>query len=240
MIFVSTVSTPADATDATAASPLTIAIVGGHGKIARRLTSLLTAQGHSVLSLIRKPEQIAAIQKLGAEPVLVDLETCGCQGLGLAFHGADVVVFAAGAGPGSGKARKVTVDRNAAIATVKAAVKAQVPRFLMISSIGAGQPQDHQEEVFQAYLVAKGEADEFLTAQKDIDWTVLRPGRLTDDEQAGTVKLSQKEPESRSVPRQAVAEVIAHMINAEPSAFAKKTYWLVSGEDRIDELTGGA
>jgi uncharacterized protein YbjT (DUF2867 family) len=189
-----------------------VAIAGAHGQIARRLTRLLAARGDRIRGLIRNPAHADDVRADGAEPVLLDLETAGADQLAAAIDGADAVVFAAGAGPGSGAERKMTVDRDGAVALVRAADAAGVGRYVIVSSVGAEAPPDG-DDVFSVYLRAKAEADQAVMAG-DLDWTVVRPGPLTDAPGTGTVRL-ETEPFRDDVTRDDVARVIAATL-AEP------------------------
>lgn len=153
-----------------------------------RLERLLSARGDEVAGIIRTPEQGDDLREAGAEPVLLDLESALLEEVAAHLQGADAAVFAAGAGPGSGAARKDTVDRAAAVLFADAAVRARVRRFLVVSSMGA-DPAHQGDEVFDAYLRAKGEADAYITRQEALDWTILRPGALTDDAGTGLVRM---------------------------------------------------
>ncbi|MFE2247680.1 NAD(P)H-binding protein, partial [Streptomyces lavendulae] len=165
-----------------------IVIAGGHGQIALRLEPLLAARGYEVAGIIRDPEQGGDLRAAGAEPVLCDLESASVEHVAGILQGADVAVFAAGAGPGSGAERKDTVDRAAAVLFADAAERARVRRFLMVSSMGADSRHDGGE-VFDFYLRAKGEADDHLRTRLGLEWTILRPGALTDDAGTGLVRL---------------------------------------------------
>jgi uncharacterized protein YbjT (DUF2867 family) len=189
-----------------------VAIAGAHGQIARRLTRLLAARGDRIRGLIRNPAHADDVRADGAEPVLLDLETAGADQVAAAIDGADAVVFAAGAGPGSGAERKMTVDRDGAVALVRAADAAGVGRYVIVSSVGAEAPPDG-DDVFSVYLRAKAEADQAVMAG-DLDWTVVRPGPLTDAPGTGTVRL-ETEPFRDDVTRDDVARVIAATL-AEP------------------------
>src|SRR3954471_405569 len=186
-----------------------VAIAGAHGQIARRLTRLLAARGDRIRGLIRNPAHADDGRADGAEPVLLDLETAGADEVAAAIEGADAVVFAAGAGPGSGAERKMTVDRDGAVALVRAADAAGVGRYVIVSSVGAEDPPAG-DEVFAVYLRAKAEADQAVMAS-DLDWTVVRPGALTDDEPTGKVRLDEK-PHRGQVPRGDVAAVLAAVL----------------------------
>ena len=164
-----------------------VAIAGAHGQIALRLARLLTARGDRVVGLIRNPGHASEVGEAGAAPVVCDLEQASVEEIATAIEGVDAVVFAAGAGPGSGAARKVTMDRDGAIKLLRAATAAAVSRYLMISAAGVENPPDG-DEVFAVYLRAKAEADAAVEAS-DRQWTILRPGGLTDDAGIGSVRL---------------------------------------------------
>ena len=206
-----------------------VAIAGAHGKIARRLTGLLVARGDHVRGLIRNPDHAADVRADGAEPVVCDLEHEGVPEIARAISGADAVVFAAGAGPGSGPQRKWTIDRDGAIKLLEAARGEHVGRYLMISSIGTENPPDG-EDTFSVYLRAKAQADEALMAS-DREWTIVRPGPLTDDPGTGCVRID-SEPFRERVPREdvaAVLDVVAH----EPRS-ARRRLYVGSGADEIE------
>ena len=188
----------------------TVAIAGGHGKIALLLGRLLAERGDTVRGLIRNPAQEDDLRAAGIEPVICDLENEG--DVAGAVRGADAVVFAAGAGAGSGAERKLTMDRDGAIKLLEAAARASVARFVIVSSVGAENPPSG-DEVFSVYLRAKAEADAAVKAS-DRAWTVLRPGRLTDEPGTGRVRID-VEPFRDDVTRDDVAAVIAAVL-AEP------------------------
>lgn len=209
-------------------------IAGGHGKIALRLARLLAARGDTTVGLIRDPEQAEDVRTAGGEPVVLDLEETTATRLAEALSGADAVVFAAGAGPGSGAARKHTVDRDAAGLLADSASLAGVRRYLMVSSMRAGtEPPPGTDPVFAVYLRAKGEADDDLRGRSaELDWTILRPGGLTDAPGTGLVHLAPA-AEPGTVPRDDVAATLAALLG-EPGSIGL-TLDLVSGETPIPE-----
>jgi uncharacterized protein YbjT (DUF2867 family) len=205
----------------------TIVIAGGHGKIALRVARLFTARGDSVRSLIRNPGHQAGVRATGAEPVVADIEAL--DGLAEFVEGADGVVFAAGAGPGSGPERKRTVDFGAAVKLLDAARATGVRRYLMVSAMGAGDPAAGSEAM-RPYLEAKAEADAALAAS-DLDWTIVRPGMLTDDPGTGMVQVG--DLDRGSVTRDDVAAVLVGCLD-EPRT-VRKTFDLLQGETPIAE-----
>lgn len=211
-----------------------IVIAGGHGKIAQILTELLTDRGDQVVGLIRNLDHTADIQALGGEPVLLDLEHADFEEVVEALQDADAVVFAAGAGPGSGAARKDTVDRAAAVLMADAADAAGVTRFVQISSVGAGEPiADSVDEVFAAYLRAKAAAEQDLARRDELDWTIIRPGHLTDNPGTGLVAITDEYTEVGDVTRADVAAVIVAVLD-NPGSIGK-TFTLFGGGVPVEE-----
>ncbi|WP_445529644.1 SDR family oxidoreductase [Streptomyces cyslabdanicus] len=202
-----------------------IVIAGGHGQIALRLERLLAARGDEVAGIIRRAEQSEDLREAGAEPVVLDLESASVEEVAQSLSGADAAVFAAGAGPGSGAARKDTVDKGAAVLFADAAVRAGVRRHLVVSSMGADATHEG-DEVFDVYLRAKGEADDHVRRQEALDWTILRPGSLTNDAGTGQVRLEAHTGRG-PIPRDDVAAVLAELV--ETPATAGLTLELVSG-----------
>ena len=209
-----------------------VVIAGGHGKIALELERLLSQRGDSVAGLIRNPTQASDLTAAGAEAIVVDLEQSSIAELATHLRGANAVVFAAGAGPGSGVARKETVDRAAAILLADAALEAGVNRYLMISAMGADRrvDDDAADPVFAAYLRAKAAADEEVLARDGLATTVVRPGLLTDDPGTGRVFIASNTGRG-SVPRQDVAAVLVAVLDA--PATAGQTFELISGETPV-------
>ncbi|MFI7522786.1 SDR family oxidoreductase [Micromonospora globbae] len=209
-----------------------VVIAGGHGKIARLLLRELAGRGDTAVGLIRNPDHAADLTAVGAQPVLADLERVGVDELAGHLAGADAVVFAAGAGPGSGAARKDTVDRAAAVLLADAAQRAGVRRYLLVSSMGVEDaPRPGTDEVFAAYLRAKKAAEDDVTG-RDLDWTVLRPGRLTDDPPTGRVSLERRVPRG-AVTRADVAGVLVALLDA--PATAGLVLELVNGDTPVAE-----
>ncbi|HEY1286638.1 MAG TPA: SDR family oxidoreductase [Solirubrobacterales bacterium] len=207
-----------------------VAIAGGHGNVARRLGRLLADRGDLVRGLIRNPGHAEELREDGTEPVLCDLEAATPDQIAAAIAGADAVVFAAGAGPGSGSERKGSMDRDGAIKLLHAAEIANVDRYLMVSSIGAEDPPDG-DEVFSVYLRAKAEADRALMAS-DRTWSILRPTSLTDGPGGEGVSVTM-DPHRGEVSREDVAAVLAAALH-EPRT-AGKVIYVRSGDLTVGE-----
>ncbi|WP_406284970.1 SDR family oxidoreductase [Streptomyces sp. NBC_00209] len=202
-----------------------IVIAGGHGQIALRLERLLAARGDEAAGIIRNPGQSDDLRAVGAEPVVLDLESATVDEVAEALRGADAAVFAAGAGPDSGTARKDTVDRGAAVLFADAAERAGVRRYVVVSSMGA-DPDHAGDEVFDVYLRAKGEADADVRSRAALDWTILRPGMLTNDAGTGQVLLAASTGRG-PVPRDDVAAALVELLDT--PATAGLTLELISG-----------
>jgi uncharacterized protein YbjT (DUF2867 family) len=203
-------------------------VAGGHGKVGQLLLARLAESGHRARGLIRNPDHAADLEQLGAEAVVCDLEReddlSGC------VEGADAVVFAAGAGPGSGPERKKTVDLGGAVKLIDACHKTGIRRYVMVSSVGADDPSRGSEQM-RPYIEAKHDADVALE-QAGLDHTIVRPGMLTDD--AGTGKVAAgRDVERAEIPRADVAAVLAAALEADSTI--GKTFVVVSGDTPIAE-----
>jgi len=195
-----------------------VVIAGGHGKIALRLAVLLAGRGDMVTGVVRNPDHLADVEATGASAVVCDLEQAAPDELAASLAGADAVVFAAGAGPGSGIDRKDTVDRAAAVLLAEAAGVAGVRRYLLISSMGVDdEPAAGRDEVWAAYLRAKKAAEEAVRAF-DLDTTVLRPGSLTDDPGTGRVLVAPPPVDRGAVTRDDTAAVLVALLDTPGTA----------------------
>src|SRR4051794_6039671 len=193
-----------------------IVLASAHGQVARRLGRQLSTRGDTVVGIVRNPDHESDLRADGVEPVVLDLESAPVDDVTSAVRGADAVVFEAGAGPGSGTARKDTVDRGAAVLLADAAEKAGVPRYVLVSSMGVesvadGRRPDGMDDVFFTYLQAKLAAEQDLLARSRLHTTVLRPGGLTDDPGTGRVTL-RPSVDRGSVPRDDVAAVLVALL----------------------------
>jgi nucleoside-diphosphate-sugar epimerase len=216
------------------AAGMRVAIAGGHGKIALLLGQMLAQRGDTVTAIVRNPDHIGDLSAIGVHGVVTDLEHSTVADVAAIVAAADAVVFAAGAGPGSGAARKDTVDRAAATLLADAAVSAGVRRYLLISSMGVESVRDGAtpsgvDSVFVAYLRAKLAAEEDVLGRAELDPTVLRPGGLTDEPATGRVRLGPRVARG-AVPRADVAAVVLGLIDRPPNT---RVLELVSGDEPI-------
>jgi nucleoside-diphosphate-sugar epimerase len=221
--------------------PVRIVIAGAHGQVARRLGRLLSARGDTVAGIVRNPAHVPDLTADGVEPAVLDLESASVEEVAAVVSGADAVVFAAGAGPGSGAARKETVDRAAAVLLADAAERTGVQRYLLVSSMGVDSVADGarpvgMDDVFIAYLQAKLAAERNLLARPGLRTTVLRPGGLTDGPGTGRVTL-QRHVERGSIPRDDVAAVLVALLDAGGDG---QVLELVEGPLPIDEAVTAA
>jgi uncharacterized protein YbjT (DUF2867 family) len=208
---------------------MNVFVAGGHGKIGLRLLRLVAQRGDQARGLIRDPAQSADLEAVGAEPVVADWEAG--DDITPLVAGADAVVFAAGAGPGSGPERKRTVDYGGAVKLIEAAKANGVSRYLIVSSMGADDPAGGPESM-RPYLEAKAQADEALR-ESGLDFTIVRPGMLTDDPGTGRIDAAESLGRRGAIPRDDAAAVLLACLD-EPSTIGK-TFEVLSGETPIDE-----
>lgn len=199
-----------------------ITIIGGHGKVALRAAPLLRDAGHEVRSLIRKPEQADEVKATGAVPVVQDVTALDIDQIAEVVAGSDVIIWSAGAG-GSGEADTWAIDRDAAIRTIDAAVKAGVRRYIMVSFFGSRMvdgkyPGVEEGEGMYAYYNAKVQADAHLQAS-GLDWTIVGPSALTLDEPSGMIAVdnsgASRDLEVPATSRGNVARVVAAAVDEE-------------------------
>jgi uncharacterized protein YbjT (DUF2867 family) len=205
-----------------------VVVAGGHGKIALRLLRLLAERGDRARGLIRNPDHAPDLEAVGAEAVIADLER---GEITEAVAGADAVVFAAGAGAGSGPERKRTVDYGGAVKLIEAAKANGIPRYLMVSAMGTGHPELWPEGM-DAYYEAKAEADRELAAS-GLEFTIVRPGYLTDQPGTGRIEAVPELNRRGQIPRDDVAATLVAALNA-PNTIGK-TFDVLAGEKPIAE-----
>lgn len=204
-----------------------IAIVGGHGKIARHLIEALKDQGHTPLALVRNTDHVAELEALGATVGLLDIENSTDEDFGAAFRGSDAVVFAAGGGPDGNIDRKRTVDFEGSVKSIAGAKLADIHRFVQISAISVDRPVAADAgDVWTAYVEAKRDADIALRASA-LDWTIIRPGALVDDSPTGLITLGE-EVGRGPIPRADVAALLGAVL-ADDRTIGKQ--WEVVGGD---------
>ena len=214
-----------------------IAIVGGHGQVARHLHPMLVRAGHTPVALVRREAYRAELEALGAEVRLLDIELESVSAFTTALTGCDAVVFSAGGGPDGIVERKRTVDLEGSLKSIEGARAAGIRRFVQVSAINVDDPPPAGTgELWRAYVEAKRKADAALR-DSDLDWTIVRPGRLTDDPGAGVVSLG-PDLARGYVPRDDVARVLAVVLDVEDTIGHQ---WnLVAGDTPIVEAVQAA
>lgn len=212
-----------------------ITIVGGHGKVALMLTSLLVKAGHDVVSMVRNQAHVAAVGEAGATAVAADVERLDRAGIAQLIGGSEALVWSAGAGGGNPK-RTYAVDRDAAIRTIDAAVDAGVRRFIMVSYSGSGRDNIPEDNPFHPYSVAKAAADAHLR-EAALNWTIVAPGQLTGDEATGRIEAGPHVLQG-ATSRANVARVIAEAVPR--SDLGGVNLWFRDGEIPIAEALDAA
>jgi uncharacterized protein YbjT (DUF2867 family) len=210
---------------------LDVAVVGGHGKIAVRLLRLLSERGDRARGLIRNPDHAAEVEATGATAVGADVENLDADAIARSIAGVDAIVFAAGAGAGSGPARKRTVDYGGVVKLIQAARMGNAARYLLVSAIGTNHPQNWSDEM-RPYYEAKAEADAELAAS-GLDYTIVRPGGLTDEPGTDLVAAAADLGRYGQIARDDVAATLLACLD-EPNTIGK-AFDLLSGETPISE-----
>ncbi|AHY45483.1 NADH(P)-binding [Rubrobacter radiotolerans] len=211
-----------------------VAIAGAAGQIGRKTVTLLLDNGHEVRGLARKDEQLRDLEEAGAEGFRLDLEADGDERVREAVRGADAVIFTAGAGPGSGDARKETMDYGGAVKLIEACRSEGVRRYLIVSSMGYADPGGAGK--MENYLLAKLKADVALQTS-DLDYTIIRPGRLTDDEGTGRIDAAPQLGRYGEIPRADVAAVLLAALESENTV--RRAFEVLSGETEIPDALSG-
>jgi uncharacterized protein YbjT (DUF2867 family) len=204
-----------------------VLVAGANGQIGQYLVRMLAEEGHEVRAMIRDEDQAQGLRELGGEPVVADLE----GEVAHTVEGCDAVIFSAGGGPGSGAEKKETIDRGGAVKLVDAAREHGARRYVMVSAIGAADPEAGSEAM-QPYLFAKAQADQALQ-ESGLDYTIVRPGSLTDETGTGTVEAAPSLGRRGEIPREDVARTL--VVTLEKENTFGKTFEVLSGDTPIEE-----
>lgn len=213
---------------------MNVLVIGANGQIGKRLVKELKSSGHQPKAMIRKEEQKSWFEEEGIETVLADLE----EDFSHAFEGVEAVVFTAGSGGHTPKSQTKVIDQDGAIKAIDLAEDTGVSRFIMVSALKANRNPDDWSEAMQHYYEAKSAADKYLR-KSNLNYTVLMPGRLSNEEGTGKVDLGERiDLDNRSITRDDVAAVIVEILEKE-GTFGKSLE-LLQGETNIkkavDEL----
>jgi uncharacterized protein YbjT (DUF2867 family) len=204
-----------------------VLVAGANGQVGQHIVRLLAEGGYEVRAMIRAEDQAQRLRELGGEPVVADLE----GEIAHTVEGCDAVIFSAGGGPGSGAEKKETVDRGGAVKLIEAAQEHRARRYIMVSAMGAADPESGSEAM-QPYLHAKAQADQTLQ-ESELDYTIVRPGSLTDDPGTGTVEAAPSLGRRGEIPREDTARVIVATLERE-NTFGK-TFEVISGDTPIEK-----
>ena len=204
-----------------------VLIAGANGQVGQHIVRFLAEGGHEVRAMIRDEDQAPGLRELGGEPIGADLE----GEVAHTVEGCDAVIFSAGGGPGSGAEKKETIDRQGAVKLVEAAKEHGARRYIMVSAMGAADPESGSEAM-QPYLFAKASADQALQ-ESGLDYTIVRPGSLTNEAGTGTVEAAYSLGRRGEIPREDTARVIAAMLEKQ-NTFGK-TFEVLSGDTPIEE-----
>lgn len=206
---------------------MNVLVAGANGNTGRQIVELLAEEEHTVRALIRDNSQAEEMIKIGAQPVLGDLE----QDIGFAVEGCDAVIFAAGSGSHTGPDKTIAVDQEGAIKLIKAAENNAANRFIMLSAMGTDRPEEGPEKL-RPYLEAKAKADKALVKSK-LNYTILRPGLLTNGEATGKIRVSEKLSDNEGdISRADVARTIVSALQNESTY--RQVFELLSGDTPID------
>jgi len=204
-----------------------VLVIGAHGQVGKHIVKKLIDEDHEPVAMLRNTDQIPELEEMGASTVIADLE----KDFNHAYYGVDAVIFAAGSGPNTGADKTIMIDQEGAIKAMKGAEQFGVKRFVMLSSIAANRPDMGPDEL-KHYLYAKGRADAYLRGTK-LDYTIVRPGGLTNDEGTGNVRVEEQLNGFGSIPRVDVAQVIVQALQS-PETIGR-SFDVISGNTPIKQ-----
>jgi uncharacterized protein YbjT (DUF2867 family) len=195
-----------------------ILVAGATGNTGTRLMNKLVADGHTPIALVRESSDTSKLPEQSQQRMgdLADLPDGVCEGC-------EAVVFAAGSGGDTDADMTDKIDRDGAISLIDHAAKAGVARFVMLSSVGAEDPDPSTD--MGHYLKAKHDADEYLKGS-GLTYAIVRPVALTDEDGTGDMLFGDKvDPEAKAA-RGDVAKVLADAVTSD--AWAGKTLLMQS------------
>ncbi|AXV65689.1 SDR family oxidoreductase [Pseudoalteromonas lipolytica] len=207
-------------------------IIGASGQIGKMTTQKMLAQEHEVVALVRDKSKLTDIEHPNLSIVEQDLE----NDFSRALTGVQQVIFSAGSGGATGADKTLLIDLWAAVKAINYAVDAQVEHFIMVSSIGADDP-DGIESSIKPYLVAKHMADEHLL-HSGLHYSIVRPGTLLNESASGLFTINR--PATRQdavINREDVADALVYIASHKPDK--SQLFELFNGDKPLDELLAG-
>ena len=206
-----------------------IVVAGANGLTGRIVLRMLKEAGHEPVAMIRDFSQRDALEALGAECRIGDLE----KPVGYAVRGCRGAIFAAGSGSKTGPEKTIDVDQHGAMAFTETCVRMNARRFVMLSSIAVDKPERGPESLHH-YFRAKAIADRHLQAS-GLNYTIVRPGFLTNEPGTGAIATGEDlgpiAKETHSVTREDVARVLVDCLALDNTV--EKTFEIIGGETPI-------
>ncbi len=210
---------------------MNVLVVGANGAVGRKVVAQLKDTEHKSVALVRKDEQVSELESVGADKVVVaDLE----GDISNAFDNVDAVIFAAGSGGSTGADKTLLVDLWGSKKVVDAASKNGVKKLVQLSATDSPDP-DNESDVMRPYAVAKHMSDYYIE-QSDLNYTIVRPGPLQDDEGTGKIDASfsiEGDPNGYTIPRDDVATTLINALDI--TQLDKQVVYIQSGDTTIRE-----
>lgn len=208
-----------------------VLVIGANGQVGTHLIKSLAERGHEPVGMVRDTDQVKAIENAGGKTVLGDLE----KDFSHAMYGCEAVVFAAGSGPHTGADKTILIDQEGAIKSIDEAKRQGIKRFVLLSSVGADNPEMAPDNM-KHYLYAKKRADDYLKST-NLTYTILRPGSLSNEPGTGQIRAAESlEDKSGQIPREDVADVLTEIVENENTYL--KTFEILDGDLRISDALG--
>ncbi|RWZ54473.1 SDR family oxidoreductase [Halobacillus fulvus] len=209
-----------------------VLVVGANGQVGKHLVKMIQDQDDlEAVAMIRKEEQASYFHDLGAETAIVDLED-DTETIAKAYEGVDAVVFTAGSGPNTGPDKTVLIDLDGAVKTIEAAKQSGVKRYIMISSFDTTREAIQEApSSFSPYVVAKHYADDWLR-RTDLDYTIIHPGMLTNDEGTGQVEAAETVDRGEIAREDVAGVILATLVN---NSTVGKEFQVVGGSKAIED-----
>jgi len=199
-----------------------VLVAGANGRLGGLLVALLLGRGYTVRGLVREESERAALEDLGAKALVGDLR----GDVEWAAEGCDVAIFAAGA---RHRSELGAVDGGGAAKLAEAADRFDLRRFILCSAVGAGAPE-RRDGPLREFLAAKHHAERRL-ARLDMQWTILRFGRLTDDR--GTGRIATELPPGTSVTLRRDDAALAVVEAIHRPHLARQVVHVIDGERHV-------